>query len=75
MRRRASRLLRLGLALLLLAGAAAVLWRLFAADPGADAVPVTLEAARTTTLRSRVVGVARSARGAASRWSARPAAA
>ncbi len=56
MRRRASRLLRLGLALLLLAGAGAVLWRLFAADPGADAVPVTLEAARITTLRSRVVG-------------------
>ena len=56
MRRRASRLLRLGLALLLLAAAGAVLWRLFAADPGADAVPVTLEAARITTLRSRVVG-------------------
>ena len=56
MRRRASRLLRLGLALLLLAAAGAVLWRLFVADPGADAVPVTLEAARTTTLRSRVVG-------------------
>ena len=56
MRRRTSRLLRLGLALLLLAAAGAVLWRLFAADPGADAVPVTLEAARITTLRSRVVG-------------------
>ena len=56
MRRRTSRLLRLGLALLLLAAAGAVLWRLFAADPGADAVPVTLEAARLTTLRSRVVG-------------------
>ena len=56
MRRRASRLLRLGLALLLLAGAGTVLWRLFAADPGADAVPVTLQAARLTTLRSRVVG-------------------
>ena len=56
MRRRASRLLRLGLALLLLAAAGAVLWRLFAADPGADAVPVTLEAAPTATLRSRVVG-------------------
>ena len=56
MRRSTSRLLRLGLALLLLAAAGAVLWRLFAADPGADAVPVTLEAARLTTLRSRVVG-------------------
>ena len=56
MRRRTSRLLRLGLALLLLAAAGAVLWQLFAADPGADAVPVTLEAARITTLRSRVVG-------------------
>ena len=56
MRRRTSRLLRLGLALLLLAAAGAVLWQLFAADPGADAVPVALEAARTTTLRSRVVG-------------------
>ena len=56
MRRRTSRLLRLGLALLLLAAAGAVLWQLFAADPGADAVPVTLAAARITTLRSRVVG-------------------
>jgi len=56
MKQRTRRLQRLGLALLLLAGAGAVLWRLFAADPGADAVPVTLEAARTTTLRSRVVG-------------------
>ena len=56
MRRRTSRLLRLGLALLLLAAAGAVLWRLFAADPGADSVPVTLEAARLATLRSRVVG-------------------
>ena len=56
MKRRTSRLLRVGLALLLLLAAGTVLWRLFASDPAADAIPVTLAAARATTLRARVVG-------------------
>ena len=56
MKRRTGRLLRVALALLVLAGAGAALWRLFAGNPAADAVPVTVEAARTATLRARVVG-------------------
>ena len=56
MKRRTSRVLRLGLTLLLLLAAGAVLWQLFAGDPAADAIPVTVEAARTTTLQARVVG-------------------
>jgi HlyD family secretion protein len=56
MRRGTRRLMRLGFAVLLLLAAGAVLWQLFAADPAADAVPVTVAAARTTTLRARVVG-------------------
>ena len=56
MKRGTSRLLRAALAVLVLLGAGAALWRLFASDPAADAVPVTVEAARTATLRARVVG-------------------
>ena len=56
MRRRTSRLLRAGIAVVVLLGAGAALWRLFASDPAADAIPVTVEAARTATLRARVVG-------------------
>ena len=56
MKRRTSRVLRLGLALLLLLAVGAALWQLFAADPAADAIPVTVEAVRTTTLQTRVVG-------------------
>ena len=56
MKRRTSRLLRAGLAMLVLLAAGAALWRLFASDPAADAIPVTVEAARTATLRARVVG-------------------
>ena len=56
MKRRTSRLLRAGIAVVVLLGAAAALWRLFASDPAADAIPVTVTAARTATLRARVVG-------------------
>ncbi|MCY4482226.1 MAG: HlyD family efflux transporter periplasmic adaptor subunit [Spirochaetaceae bacterium] len=56
MKRRTSRLLRAGIAVVVLLGAGAALWRLFASDPAADAIPVTVEAARTATLRARVVG-------------------
>ena len=56
MRRRTSRLLRAGIVVVVLLGAGAALWRLFASDPAADAIPVTVEAARTATLRARVVG-------------------
>ncbi len=56
MKRRTSRLLRAGIVVVVLLGAGAALWRLFASDPAADAVPVTVEAARTATLRARVVG-------------------
>ena len=56
MKRRTSRLLRAGIAVVVLLGAGAALWRLFAGDPAADAIPVTVEAARTATLRARVVG-------------------
>ena len=56
MKRRTSRLLRAALALVLLLGVGAALWRLFAGNPEADAVPVTVEAARIATLRARVVG-------------------
>ena len=45
-----------GIALLLLTVAGVALWQLFASDPGADAVPVTVAAARSTTLQTRVVG-------------------
>lgn len=45
-----------GIAVLLLLGAGVGLWRLFGSDPGADAIPVTLAAARTTTLQAQVVG-------------------
>ena len=56
MKRRTNRLLRGGIAVVVLLGAGAALWRLFASDPAADAIPVTVEAARTATLRARVVG-------------------
>ena len=56
MKRRTSRLLRAALAVLVLLGAGAALWRLFASNPAADAVPVTVQAARIATLRARVVG-------------------
>ena len=56
MKRRTSRWLRAGIAVVVLLGAAAALWRLFASDPAADAIPVTVTAARTATLRARVVG-------------------
>ena len=56
MKRRTSRLLRAALAVFVLLAAGAALWRLFASNPAADAVPVTVEAARTATLRARVVG-------------------
>ena len=56
MKRRTSRLLRVALAVLVLLASGAALWRLFAGDPAADAIPVTVEAARTATLRARVVG-------------------
>ena len=59
MKRGTSRLLRAALAVLVLLGAGAALWRLFASDPAADAVPVTVQAARTATLRARVVGSCR----------------
>ena len=45
-----------GISLLLLTVAGVALWQLFASDPGADAVPVTIAAARSTTLQTRVVG-------------------
>ncbi len=56
MKRGTSRLLRAAIPVLVLLGAGAALWRLFASDPAADAVPVTVEAARIATLRTRVVG-------------------
>ena len=59
MKRGTSRLLRAALAVLVLLGAGAALWRLFASNPAADAVPVTVQAARTATLRARVVGSCR----------------
>ena len=56
MKRRTSRLLRAGLAVLVLLGTGAALWRVFAGNPAADAIPVTVEAARIASLRARVVG-------------------
>ncbi len=57
MKPRTRRGLRLGgLALLLLIAAGVALWQIFGSDPAADAIPVTVEAARTTTLQTRVVG-------------------
>ena len=56
MKRRTNRLLRAGIVVLVLLAAGVALWRLFASDPAADAIPVTVEAARTATLRARVVG-------------------
>ena len=57
MKTRTRRSLRLGgFALLLLIAAGVALWQLFGSDPAADAIPVTVEAARITTLQTRVVG-------------------
>ncbi len=57
MKRRTSRLLRIaGVAVVLLIVAAIALNRLFASDSLADAIPVEVEAAVTTTMQTRVVG-------------------
>lgn len=57
MRRSTRNVLRFGgISLLLLTVAGVALWQLFGSDPAADAVPVTIAAARTTTLQTRVVG-------------------
>ena len=57
MKRSTRNVLRVGgITLLLLTVAGVALWQLFASDPGADAVPVTVAAARSTTLQTRVVG-------------------